>query len=207
MIKICKYCQFDSLDGTLKSYKQDSMLFMENKTLSFVYLISEGYIKMVKYLENGDEKIIGVLGPGDYVSLLACLQEKISYPANAVALTEITVKEIHKEEVIKTYQKNDQFKHTCFQCAVTRSNLFQEYLIQSANIDVNERILNALQGLFDKFGTVNRSQRLLQLPFSKTVLANLIGIRRETLSRHLSELQEKKILSINKNEYILHFVT
>ena len=42
----------------------------------------------------------------------------------------------------------------------------------------------------------------LKLPFSKTVLASIIGVRRETLSRKLSEMKKRNIIEIENNTYI-----
>ncbi len=207
MLKICQHCQYDALKGTIVSFSTKDIIFMEGEELSHIYMIIDGYLKMVKYMENGDERIIGVLGPHDYVALLAVLQGKHQYPATAVVINDVRLKKIPKQQVWDTYQRNERFKTTCLHCAVTRSNLFQRHLIQSVNMDTKERILNMLLGLYDKFGRLENHQHLLTLPFSKTVLANLIGIRRETLSRYLSKLQEEEIISIDKNTYVLYYVT
>ena len=41
------------------------------------------------------------------------------------------------------------------------------------------------------------------MPINKSELANLIGIRRETLSRKLTKMKEDKILDYNKNKFYL----
>lgn len=207
MLKICQHCQYDRLLGEIVNFPTEEIIFMEGDDLTHIYMIIEGHLKMVKYMENGDERIIGVLGPQDYVALLAVLQNKHQYPATAVVINSATLKKIVKDNVWDTYQSNERFKTTCLHCAVTRSNLFQTHLVQSVNMDTKERILNMLLGLYDKFGQRKEQLHILDLPFSKTVLANLIGIRRETLSRYLSKLQEDEIITIEKNTYILHYVT
>jgi CRP/FNR family transcriptional regulator len=92
-------------------------------------------------------------------------------------------------------------------CAVTRSNLFQNNLVQSTALNTKERIINTLLSLSEKFGYQENKLTVINLPFSKTVLANLIGIARETLSRNLTILQKQKVLEVEKNKYILLYVT
>ncbi|MBN2836149.1 MAG: Crp/Fnr family transcriptional regulator [Candidatus Delongbacteria bacterium] len=206
MKKICQYCQYDYLVGDIISTAENSVIFNTDGDLDYVYQINDGYVKMVRYLENGDEKIIGIMGPGDYLALLAVLQKKDFYLATAVTLTKTILKKISFREVLNAYEKNQNFRDRCLTCAVTRSNNFQNYLVQSANIDVKERIVNTLKILYEKFGYKDGDIQILDLPFSKTVLANIIGIRRETLSRNLKKLQENEIIKFEKNVYILNYV-
>lgn len=206
MIKYCEKCQYDYLEGQVAEYDVGNIVFLDGENLDYVYFINEGYLKMVKYLENGDERIIGVLGPGDYLALLAVLQNKEEYIATAIPITAVILKKIPKNKVLESYNKSVVFKEKCMKCAVTRSNTFQNYLVQSANTDVKQKILDTLLTLFEKFGYKENKLYYLDLPFSKTVLANLIGIRRETLSRYLSRLQAEEILKVIKNKYILYYV-
>ncbi len=206
MEKICKNCQYNYLSGEILTLMEKQFVFFMNERLEYVYFINEGYIKMVRYLENGDEKIIGIMGPGDYIALLACLQNKDQYLATAESLTRVIIKRIPVKKILESYQSNEFFRESCLNCAVTRSNQFQNYLVQSASLQSKDKIINTFNSLFEKFGYVYDNQHILELPFSKTVLANLVGIKRETLSRNLAQLQAENIIKFEKNTYILNCV-
>lgn len=200
----CKNCIYQTLPVTKNSYPANQLVFLEGDPLDVVYRIEEGYVKMHRYLESGDERIIGILGPGDYIALLAVLQEEQNYIASAMTLTDTVLQAIQRNDVETAYNSNAMFKDHCIQCAITRTQFFQFQFTQSANPDVEDKILNTLNNLFKKFGDPFSQPRHLELPFSKTVLANIIGIRRETLSRHLSAMQAKRMLMVEKNQYILY---
>ncbi|QLY39481.1 Crp/Fnr family transcriptional regulator [Hujiaoplasma nucleasis] len=206
MKKNCANCIYGNIHSQEIVLEDKAILFLEGQSLKHVYSINQGYIKMSKYTENGDEYIIGVLGPGDYIALLALLQNKETYIASATALSKVELRSMEKNEVLKAYQSNQKFKEMCLNCAITRSNLFHNQLSISANTDIKEKIILILSNLANKFGYINNKKMYIDLPFSKTVLANIINVRRETLSRYLSVLQNEKILSVNKNQYILHYV-
>ncbi len=205
MKKFCVNCQYDYLQGEIISTKDNSIIFMSDNLINYIYQINDGYVKMVRNLENGDEKIIGILGPGDYLALLAVLQRKQNYLATAITLTKTILKKIPKNQVLSIYESNNEFRNRCLECAVTRSNNFQNFLVQSANLDVKEKILNTLKTLYEKFGYIDNNSQILDLPFSKTVLANIIGIRRETLSRTLKVMLDQQIIVNEKNKYILNY--
>ncbi len=205
-MKFCKHCQYDNLVGKIIELDDKEIIFFEGDELKYIFQVYQGYVKMVRYLENGDERIIGILGPGDYLGLLALLQERKEFLATAIPLTKVSLKKIPKFEVVNAYESNLKFRDSCLKCAVTRSNLFQNSLVNSANSDTLDKIINTLNSLFERFGLIEKANKVLILPFSKTVLANIIGIRRETLSRYLSKLQQEKVIRIEKNKYYLLYV-
>ena len=198
----CINCVYKTIPGITKTYPTNEILFLEGDLLEKVYRIEEGYIKMNKFLDSGDEIIIGILGPGDFVALIAVLQGKNEYIASALSLTTTTVKAIEIGAIKKAFHSNTMFKDNCLNCAITRTNFFQFQITQNANNDTEEKILNVLESFYKKFGDHLQQQKTLTLPFSKTVLSNIIGIRRETLSRHLKILQDQKVLQVIKNKYI-----
>jgi CRP/FNR family transcriptional regulator len=74
-------------------------------------------------------------------------------------------------------------------------------LFNISNINLEEKILSSLELLANKFGVVKENFVELELPFTKNDLANLIGVRRETLSRKLSEMKKNNIIEVTKNIY------
>ena len=176
-------------------------MFLETDTLEYVYKIVEGLIKITKLHQSGDEKVFDILGPNDYVALLAVLQGDEEYIATATALTDVTVRRFSKKDVEQAYSSNAMFQTNCMKCVVTRSKTFHNYLFNVSNVDPEEKILSVLQLLANKFGRVENDIVYVTLPFSKTVLANIIGVRRETLSRKLSSMKKDNILEENHNVY------
>ena len=157
---------------------------------------------MHRYYESGDEKILSILGPGDYIALIAVLKDQNNYIASAMSLTKTKLQVIDKYSVKNAYNSNDLFKDNCVNCAITRTHFFQFQITQFSNLNTEEKILNTLLNLHQKFGDKLSNTKSMTLPFSKSILANIIGIRRETLSRYLSVMQEKKVLKVDKNFYV-----
>lgn len=203
----CENCIYGKIKTEYQEFQDKDILFLEGENISQIYSINTGYVKMSKFLENGDEFIIGILGPGDYIGLLVLIQGKDAFIASASCLTDVRLNVFNREDILLAYQSNASFKDKCLNCAITRSNLFHGQMLLSASIDVKEKIIMILKNLSLKFGRIENKKHIIDLPFSKTVLAAIINIRRETLSRHLSALQKEGILKVIKNQYILNYVT
>ncbi|AIO18529.1 cAMP receptor protein [Candidatus Izimaplasma bacterium HR1] len=167
----------------------------------YSFMIVEGLVKISKITINGEEKIFDIFGPDDFIALVSMLKEDDKYIATATCLTEVKLNLLRKDDVIQAYRSNNKFKDICMSCAMTRTNLFQSQLFNSTNSDIEERILQVLKYLSTKFGKSTGDLLTLKLPFSKTTLASIVGIRRETLSRRLTSMQKDNLIEINKNIY------
>lgn len=202
MKQYCKNCVYESLPKEHILYNMNDLIFLEGEQMRSVYRVKSGFVKVLKYLENGDEKVLNIFGPGDYIALIAVLQEHEVFVATAIALTIVELQKIDVNFINKAYATNNIFRETCLSCALTRTNFFQLQITHSNNLNIEDKIMNVLKSLKSKFSDKVDDIDSITLPFPKHVLANLIGIRRETLSRYLSILQKKNLLRIKKNTYI-----
>ena len=201
MKQYCTNCVYKSLPNTQKLFSENETIFLEGNELNNVYVIEEGLVKISKIFINGEEKIFDILGPGEFLALVAVLKGDKEYIATAVALSDCVVSVMEKDIVKEAYTSSNKFKDMCLSCAMTRTNLFQSQLSNSLNEDIEERIINVLTFLSSKFGELIHFEHTLKLPISKTMLAGIVGIRRETLSRKLSKMKKDGIITIDKNIY------
>jgi len=202
MSDYCVKCIYKSLPSITLNLRENETIFIEGDPINYVYIIQNGLVKVSKIFPSGEERILDILGPGDFLALVSVLKGDEEYIAQATTLNKVELKRLTKADTQKAYKANNQFKDMCLSCAMTRTNLFQSQLFNSTNYDTEDKILNVLIYLSKKFGSIENGRHIINLPFSKTTLANIIGIRRETLSRKLSKMQDENVLSIEKNKYI-----
>lgn len=200
----CTRCMYADLPREYKTFKANQTIFLEGDTLQHIFLIDDGLIKISKLFLNGEERIFEILGPNEFVALVSVLKGDLDYVATATCLTDTTVGIIKREDVMNAYRNSSEFKDVCMSCLVDRTNLFQSQLYQTSNVDTEDKIMSVFNYLLDKFGLEKDDKQVLDLPFNKTVLANIIGIRRETLSRKLTKMQKDNIIEVSKNKYIFN---
>ncbi len=201
MKKYCMNCIYHTLKGNDILYKEGDKIFLDGDKLTSVYLISEGFVKVCKTFQNGEERIFDILSTNDFIGLVVALREDKNYIASAYALNDVKVKQILVEDVLTVFHSNESFKDMCFKCTVTRTNLFQSHLFNTTSAHLEDKIMIILEHLTKKFGTYSNGEYILDLPISKTTLASIIGVRRETLSRKLSKMQDLGIIKMDKNKY------
>ncbi len=197
----CQQCIYRQAINKNKTYKKNEYIFFEGDKVENIYFITKGIVVLSKLHTNGEEKIMDILKEGDFIALLTILQNKEEYLVTAKAITDITVEVTSKNDALHNFEENHHFRDTCLKCAANRLGNFHTQLFSTSNLDHEEKILQMLSHLQLKFGYIRNEKKYLELPFSKTILAQLIGIRRETLSRKLSKLKKENIIAFEKNIY------
>ena len=81
--------------------------------------------------------------------------------------------------------------------------MFQGHTFNSSTQDPSKIILSVLKHLSTKFGYYKSGDTFINLPINKTELANMCGLRRETLSRKITQLKMDGVIEVNKNFYKL----
>lgn len=197
----CQVCIFNkSVEKTIV-FDKNKAIFNEGEKVNNVYKIQSGIVKLSKLYLNGEEKLIDILHTGDYLALLTILKGNDEYLVTASTVTEVTLQQLNIDKAKNSYDQDSHFKEMCLSCAANRLGVFQNQLFNFTNLDIEDKILNILKHLQQKFGYSKDNRYFLILPITKTDIASMIGLRRETLSRKLAKMQNDKILKIDKNLY------
>jgi CRP-like cAMP-binding protein len=217
----CEQCivrQFSSLKALTKdellkmadcktSYtiKKGEPIFEEGEVTNGIYCIKDGVCKLSKLSSNGKDQIVKLVKPGELLGQRSMISEE---PANlsAVALEDMEVCFIPKNEIIQFFNQNNQFSMNIMRTICGDLKEADDHMVELAQKSVKERLAGTLIYLEETFGTDNDGALKLQL--SREELAGMIGTATESCIRLLSELKKngwidligKKIKIVDKNK-------
>lgn len=219
----CEQCivrQFSSLkslskDELLKladcktSYtiKKGETIFEEGETTNGIYCIKDGVCKMTKLSANGKDQIVKLIKPGELLGQRSTISEE---PANlsAVALEDMEVCFIPKNEVLQFFTQNNQFSMDVMKTICGDLKDADDHMVSMAQKSVKERLAETLLYLEDTFG--KNEDNTLKLQLSREELAGMIGTATESCIRLLSEFNKlglinligKKIAILDRNKLV-----
>ncbi|XMB85540.1 Crp/Fnr family transcriptional regulator [Mycoplasmatota bacterium WC44] len=180
--------------------KKNEILFHDYDILEHVYYVIDGFVKIIKYTEEGNEKIIDLLGPKDFIAVTLLMENRDEYGLNGIVVKDCKLIKVSSKGMLEALTNLDTLKqYMDFQSRKTLH--FKNYISISSEND--EKLIGFLNGLASRFGKIENDVKVLDLPINKTDLANFIGMRRETLSRKLSNLTKQGILKVDKNKIYL----
>lgn len=217
----CEQCivrQFNSLKALTKdellkmadcktSYtiKKGDPIFEEGEVTNGIYCIKDGVCKLSKLSSNGKDQIVKLVKPGELLGQRSMISEE---PANlsAVALEDMEVCFIPKNEIIQFFNQNNQFSMNLMKTICGDLKDADDHMVSLAQKNVKERLAGTLIYLDENFG--NDTDGALRLQLSREELAGIIGTATESCIRLLSELKKsglidligKKIKIVDKNK-------
>ena len=180
------------LHGTVKGIKAGETLLRAGQTIRSTLLILEGFIKLYREDDEGNEYFIYNLHAGQACSLsLVCSMKHQTSEVLAKALTDAVVLSIpleYMEKWMHSYRSWYKFVITSYR------NRFEELLktidaIAFSNMD--ERLEFYLKRQVVQFGT--------NLKLTHQEIANDLNSSREVISRLLKKMEAKHFLILHRN--------
>ncbi|SEM35583.1 cAMP-binding domain of CRP or a regulatory subunit of cAMP-dependent protein kinases [Chryseobacterium taichungense] len=183
-----------------KSYNQDEIIYREGDHAAFYYQIIKGKIKLNSYNEEGKEFIHNIIGEKQSFGDSLLFIEKF-YVMNAICLTATEMIRLPKNNFLELLQNNPQISLEMNACLSQRL-YFKAIMLQnmsSQNPAVRlEGLLNYLKSYHD-----GDCEQCFPVELTRQQIANLTGLRVETVIRTLKKMEKEGKLKI-KDRKILY---
>jgi CRP/FNR family transcriptional regulator len=184
--------------GVSKKYKKNATIFNEEDHPFFYYQIVEGQVKLVNLYNDGKEYIQGVFYDGNGFGEPPLFIDK-PYPSSAIVQKDSVIIKLSKSSFFKMLEDNPKIQFELLkvlsQRIYNKSNTSRDLI----NNTPEERIFTFLQGLKKKNETQNEC---FLVPHTRQEIANLLGLRVETVIRTLKKMEvEKRVKIISHKLY------
>ncbi|QTD36928.1 Crp/Fnr family transcriptional regulator [Polaribacter batillariae] len=182
--------------------KKGDTIFEEGKHLNGVFCIKEGVCKVSKMSENGRNQIISLVKRGEILGERSLVSEEVAN-LRAVALSDMEICFVPKEEIINDLEKNINFTMAVLKDMAGMLKTSDNVIVDMAQKTVKQRLAETLLNLKKKFGT--DKDGFIDIQLSREDIANITGTATESVIRLLSEFKKKKNIDFKgKNISILN---
>lgn len=187
---------FEQLFGysQTRTYKKGETLMHAGDELTHVFHMIEGYVKVYKILETGEERIVALQSAGDSFPLLSKPQTgyELIYYYEAMSDVEVGVQSI-TEFIEKT--KNPETLQKVLHYLSKRSVELTSFVSALLNKDAQDQLQSLLSYLFYKAAKKDKDG-YIELDFKVTHqdLADLAGLARETVTNNMKKLKKSGVI-------------
>ncbi|MEE9361004.1 MAG: Crp/Fnr family transcriptional regulator [Cellulophaga sp.] len=182
-----------------KVYRKGEFIFYKGDEARYYYQIISGEVKMNNFNDMGKEFIQGIFKEGRSFGEPPLFIDRV-YPSNAQVLKDVEVLVLPKAKFLKDVLRRD----TCIEVLETfAKRLYYKSLlaVEMSSEGPEHRILSVLD-YFKIYIEKNTSDTLYKFDFTRQELANLTGLRVETVIRAIKSLESKgDIKIINRKVY------
>ena len=180
-----------------REYLPGEVLFHQGDGCKGLYCFEQGMVGVRKVDAEGNSILLGVTFPGDTLGYRALLTGG-DHHVSAEALKPTTICFIDKATVRKLLDQNPALGLQYLRRAVEAADLAEEKFLQSVTLSVRARFAHLLLVLKDRYQKkAENGEFTLELPLSRQDLAAMIGIRPETMSRTIKQLESDGIAHFN----------
>jgi CRP/FNR family cyclic AMP-dependent transcriptional regulator len=184
-----------------RAYRKNQVIFLEEETGNYMYLVLSGKVKVAKAGAGGKETIVAIHRAGDFFGEMALLDGKTA-PATVSAMEDSKIISVSGADFHRYLMHNQKVMMQIIQVLCSRlRQVWQTQSLSSSTADARIRMglyqLSKRHGIRDAHGTI------IDLKITHQELAEMVGTSRETVTRVLSRLRERGIIEIDQRRITL----
>lgn len=173
-------------------YKQDEFIYKVGEPVTSIFVIQSGGVKLEKKVE-GVNHVSGFYFPGDIIGLESLDIEQHHY--SAITLEDTLVCEIRLKKLAIQDESSAAIQQRMNTILSYKLRELDAHLYNTRYLHIEQRLLDFLNILCTKnIEYIDNRQNRFVLPMAKTDIANYLGMRPETLSRALRQLEGQGIV-------------
>ncbi len=172
---------------------KSQVLFNMGEESTHFYYLKSGRIKIARSTQQGMEKVLTIVHPGQLFAEAVMFLEHSKFPASAIALEACEVISF-ESRIFTTFLRESQDLSMAMFSNLTKR--LHEQIIEIENLtmqNANYRLLNYIDRLLPA-GDIASAQ--IEFPGPKATIASRLSITPETFSRALHALNEQKLIKL-----------
>jgi CRP-like cAMP-binding protein len=176
----------------LVTLRKDQMLCHEGDTAIDYFQVEGGSVKMYSVSHEGQEFIQGIFGPGESFGEPALIG-KFPYPGSVVAIEVSKIWKLPGDYFLQMLKENFELHLKMDQVLCQRLRYKSMVLSEISSYEPEHRILSLLKYYKSKNST---SSKVL-IPYTRQQLADMSGLRVETVIRTVKKMEKEKKLTLD----------
>ena len=179
--------------------EKGQMILLEEGTGETFFIITSGTVKVTRLSDDGREVILALLGGSDFFGEMSLLDGE-GRSANIVANEDAEVMTLSRRDFLECLETYPKITIALLEELAVRLRKSDQQIESLSLSDSEQRIGITLIRLAEERGTIKRGDVTVQnLPYQQDI-ANMAGTSRETVSRTLKLLEDKKLVKRNEGD-------
>jgi CRP/FNR family transcriptional regulator len=184
----------DRLAASVVSHKvaPHRTFVVEGEPADALFNITEGAVKVYKLLPDGRQQITGFLFAGDFLGLSA--NERYAYSAEAIS--EVTYCRFARTKLERLLSEFPQMERRLLGIASNELAAAQDQMLLLGRKTAREKVASFLLSLSRRAAKNGRRASPVELPMTRTDIADYLGLTIETVSRTFSQLRKDRLVGL-----------
>lgn len=172
-------------DAWVQPFARNTVLFLQEDPASRFYVILDGWVKLFRATEEGDESVIAVFGRGDSFAEAAIFDAGV-YPVGAAVVDDSRLLVVPAKQFVQQLTEHGDY---VLPILAAMSRHLRRLVIQVEQLTLKSST-ERVAGFLVKLCPENADAATVRLPLDKALIAGRLGMQPETLSRSLAKLRK-----------------
>ena len=168
-----------------RRFMRGEAIFHKDDPGESLFIVEKGSVRIFLVSPQGSDLTLAVLAAGDFFGDMALLDGR-PRSASATALQQTETVVLDREDFTSVIASRPQSAMAVLAAVVERLREANEMAGDLAFLDVGGRLAKKLLELAEAHGVERADGILLELPLTQEELANMVGVTRESVNRHLA---------------------
>ena len=192
---------FRKYGATIVRLKKGEVFFEQGESAAHFFIVRSGKVKMLTYNEEGREFVQGYFVEGDSFGEPPFFNH-MPYPASAVAVTDSEVWKCQYDRFIKLLRENFEV-HLWVTQVLSGRLIYKSIMLMEIAVEEADHRLTTLIEYFRQNDKKKKPGEPFRVPFTRQQLADMTGLRVETVIRSIKSMERKHLLTLDEDGKIL----
>jgi CRP/FNR family cyclic AMP-dependent transcriptional regulator len=190
-------------DASSHNLREGDVLFRAGDVGNGCYRIQTGLVKILVASQQGEERIISLLGPNAIVGELSIIDGE-PRSASVVAIADCSLSFVSQARFQKYTEAHPEITSYLVRTLARRLREVDDALAAATFLSVKARLARALLNVAKYVGKENGGQIQLGHKISQGDLAAMAGVARENVSRTMSDWRKRAIVTRSSDYYCIN---
>lgn len=197
-IPLLKDVPADAFNHHVNHFAKGAMIYQTGEKSQSLDIILEGLAVIQHINYEGQLITLTTFGKGDTIGGNRMFSSNSLFPMTITALEEVILLRIEKETVLQLCQKYNSFLVQFLEDIANKSDLLSTKFKSMSFMNIEDRVTKYLLQRSKKEKTLT-----IELPFSKKVWSEMLGVQRTSLSRVLQKMKKDGLIDYHNRTIIL----
>lgn len=203
-ITICRRLDADTLAslralGTPQKLDPGQPIFHEGDPVRRVFMLAHGSLKIYTLLADGRRQITGFMFPGDFLGV--SIDDEYAFTAEALTKSELYW--FTRSAFDRFVEANTKVERELYRLAAHELAAAQSQMVLLGRKTAAERLASFFLNLADRQDlVVGEPQPAFDLPMSRLDIADYLGLTKETVSRMLAHLRDRRLIRLASQDRV-----
>jgi CRP/FNR family transcriptional regulator len=184
---------------TSRAYEPGQMVVQEGDPADWLFNVISGTVKLYRALPDGRTQIVGFLGLGDFVGIPTASE----YAVSAEAVSQVETCVFPRRAFDRLLADAPTLERRLFEMARNEVVAARDHMLLLGRKTAREKVASFLTALAAKPQCAHTARPCVDLPMTRTEIADYLGLTIETVSRTISRFRDEGLVVLETSDRLL----